>query len=97
MDCFSAFSFDSSSIITFFIVLQNDDVKVYDYRSDYWRTVSVSNDIAVRHGWRNTKLLKAYSRGLGNLTASLSYPGGADDKKEVIILSLRLSCRSILF
>lgn len=97
MDCFCAFSFDSSSIITFFIVLQNDDVKVYDYRSDYWRTVSVSNDIAVRHGWRNTKLLKAYSPGLGNLTASLSYPGGADDKKKVIILSLRLSCRSILF
>ncbi|XP_039691001.1 nuclear pore complex protein GP210 isoform X3 [Medicago truncatula] len=62
----------------------NDDVKVYDYRSDYWRTVSVSNDIAVRHGWRNTKLLKAYSPGLGNLTASLSYPGGADDKKEII-------------
>jgi nuclear pore complex protein Nup210 len=40
-------------------VLQNDDVNVYDYRWDYWRTVSVSNDIAVKHGWRNTKLLKA--------------------------------------
>jgi nuclear pore complex protein Nup210 len=67
-------------------VLQNDDVNVYDYRSDYWRTVSVSNDIAVKHGWRNTKLLKAYSQGIGNLTASVSYPGGADDRKEVIIL-----------
>jgi nuclear pore complex protein Nup210 len=65
-------------------VLQNDDVNVYDYRSDYWRTVSVSNDIAVKHGWRNTKLLKAYSQGIGNLTASVSYPGGADDRKEVI-------------
>ncbi|KAK2365493.1 nuclear pore complex protein GP210 [Trifolium repens] len=65
-------------------ITENDDVNVYDYRSDYWRTVLVSNDIAVKHGWRNTKLLKAYSQGIGNLTASVSYPGGADDRKEVI-------------
>ncbi|XP_027187547.1 nuclear pore complex protein GP210 isoform X1 [Cicer arietinum] len=65
-------------------ITENDDVKVYDYQSDYWKTVWVSNDIAVKHGWRNTKILKAYSPGLGNLTASVSYPGGADDKKEII-------------
>lgn len=77
-------------------MLQNDDVKVYDYQSDYWKTVWVSNDIAVKHGWRNTKILKAYSPGLGNLTASVSYPGGADDKKEVIVLSLMLFYRGYL-
>ncbi|MCH85883.1 nuclear pore membrane glycoprotein 210-like, partial [Trifolium medium] len=75
------------SLIAFCIVVQNDDVNVYDYRSDYWRTVPVSNDIAVKHGWRNTKLLKAYSQGHGNLTASVSYPGGADDKKEIITVA----------
>jgi len=68
--------------------LQNDDVKVYDNDSGHWKTFWVSNDIAVKHGWRNSKILKAYSPGLEKLTASLSYPGGADDKKEVIILSL---------
>lgn len=65
-------------------MLQNDVVKVDDYRSDYWRTVPVSNDIALKHGWRNTKILKAYSPGLGNLAASVNYLGGADDKKKVI-------------
>lgn len=79
--------FDGFPLIAFFIVLQKDDVKVYDDQSDYWRTSWVSNDIALKHGWRNSKILEAYSPGLGKLTASLSYPGGADDRKEVIILS----------
>ncbi|BAU00962.1 hypothetical protein VIGAN_11010600 [Vigna angularis var. angularis] len=66
-------------------ITENDDVKVYDNDSDqYWKTFFVSNDIAVKHGWRNSKILEAYSPGLGKLTASLSYPGGADDKKEII-------------
>ena len=73
---------------TFIFALQNDDVKIYDNDSDqYWKTFWVSNDIAVKHGWRNSKILEAYSPGLGKLTASLSYPGGADDKKEVIVVS----------
>ncbi|KAI5404961.1 hypothetical protein KIW84_051933 [Lathyrus oleraceus] len=42
------------------------------------------NDIALKHGWRNTKILKAYSPGLGNLAASVNYLGGANDKKETI-------------
>ncbi|XP_058778625.1 nuclear pore complex protein GP210 isoform X1 [Vicia villosa] len=65
-------------------ITENDDVKVDDYWSDYWRTVPVSNDIALKHGWRNTKILKAYSPGLGNLAASVNYLGGADDKKKTI-------------
>lgn len=79
------------------MALQNDDIKVYDDQLDYWETVLVSNDIAIEHSWRNTKILKAYSPGLGKLTASVSYPNGADDKKEVMILSLRLSYRIIFF
>nr|KYP54850.1 hypothetical protein KK1_001050 [Cajanus cajan] len=65
-------------------ITENDDVMVYDNASDHLRTFGVSNDIAVKHGWRNSKILKAYSPGLGKLTASLSYPSGADDKKEII-------------
>ncbi|XP_027357563.1 nuclear pore complex protein GP210 isoform X2 [Abrus precatorius] len=65
-------------------ITENDNVKVYDTESNYWKTIWVSNDIAVKHGWRNSKILKAYSPGLGKLTASLSYPSGADDKKKVI-------------
>ncbi|KAH1248383.1 Nuclear pore complex protein [Glycine max] len=65
-------------------ITENDDVKVYDNDSGHWKTFWVSNDIAVKHGWRNSKILKAYSPGLEKLTASLSYPGGADDKKEII-------------
>ncbi|KAI5401451.1 hypothetical protein KIW84_066063 [Lathyrus oleraceus] len=38
------------------------------------------NDISLKHGWRNTKILKAYSPGLGNLAASVNYLGGANDK-----------------
>ncbi|KAL2335736.1 hypothetical protein Fmac_016949 [Flemingia macrophylla] len=65
-------------------ITENDDVNVYDNASDHLRTFSVSNDVAVKHGWRNSKILKAYSPGLGKLTVSLSYPSGAGDKKEII-------------
>lgn len=89
MNCL-CFSFDCFPLITFIVALQNDDIKVYDDQLDYWKTVWVSNDIAVKHGWRNSKILKAYSPGLGKLSASVSYPVGSDDKKEVIILFLNL-------
>ncbi|KAF7801531.1 nuclear pore complex protein GP210 isoform X1 [Senna tora] len=66
-------------------ITENDDVKVYDDQSDYWRTFWVSNStVAVKLGWRNSKVLKAYSAGLGKLTASLSYHVGHVDRKEVI-------------
>ncbi|XP_019442522.1 PREDICTED: nuclear pore complex protein GP210 [Lupinus angustifolius] len=65
-------------------ITENDDVKVHDNQSDYWKTFWVSNDIALKHGWWNSKILKAYSPGLGKLTASLSYPVGADEKKEIM-------------
>ncbi|XP_054801518.1 nuclear pore complex protein GP210 [Prosopis cineraria] len=65
-------------------ITENDDVKIYDDQSDYGKTFWVLNGIAVEHGWRNSKVLKAYSPGLGKLTASLSYLNGHVDSKEVI-------------
>ena len=71
----------------FLLALQNDDVKLYDNQSDFWKTFGISNSIAVNHGWRNSKVLEASSPGLGKLTASLSYPSGHVDRKEVMIPS----------
>ncbi|XP_061357530.1 nuclear pore complex protein GP210 isoform X2 [Gastrolobium bilobum] len=79
-------------------ITEKDDVKVYDNQSDYWKTFWVSNDIAVKHGWRNSKILKAYSPGIGKLTASLSYPVGEDDKKEIIkVVQEVMVCDQIKF
>jgi hypothetical protein len=66
--------------------LQSDDVKLYDNQSDYWRTFLVSDDIAVKHGWRNSRILKASSQGLGKLMASLTYFTGDQETKEVLAL-----------
>lgn len=74
-----------------FHALQSDDVKLYDNQSEYWRTFMVSDDIAVKHGWGNSRILKATSQGLGKLTASLAYHSGYQEKKEV------LPCISLLF
>ncbi|KAK7361365.1 hypothetical protein VNO77_03419 [Canavalia gladiata] len=63
-------------------ITENDNVKIDDNESDYWKAVWISNDIVVKHGWWNSQILKAYSP--GKLIASLSYLGGADDKKEMI-------------
>lgn len=43
------------------------------------------NDLLLKHGWRNSRILKATSQGLGKLTASLTYFSGLHDTKEVQI------------
>lgn len=58
---------------------QSDNVKVHDNQSD-WRTFTLSDE----HGWRNSRILKATSQGLGKLTASLSYFSGYQETKEVL-------------
>ncbi|KAI4350639.1 hypothetical protein L6164_005077 [Bauhinia variegata] len=65
-------------------ITERDDLKIFDSQSNHWKSFWVSEDIAVKHGWRNSKILKSYSPGLGKLTASLSYSGGHNDTKEVI-------------
>jgi len=40
----------------------------------------------VEHGWRNSRILKAATPGLGKLTASLAYFGGSPGSKEVSVI-----------
>jgi hypothetical protein len=56
----------------------------------------VSDDIAVKHGWGNSRILKATSQGLGKLTASLTYLSGHQEKKEVLPCISSLFCAFIL-
>lgn len=79
---FSLFSWLFSTQ-TSFPALQNDDVEFYDNQSGYWKIVPVLEPIASRYGWRNSRILKATSEGMGKLTASLVYYNGHHDIKEV--------------
>ena len=45
----------------------------------------VSDDIMAERGWRNSRILKAATPGLGKLTASLAYSGGSPGSKEVSV------------
>lgn len=60
-----------------------DDIKLYGDDSDYWKIVSLPDDLSSEYGWRNSRILKAISPGLGELTASLTYFNGHHDSKEV--------------
>ncbi|KAK9225059.1 hypothetical protein WN943_010100 [Citrus x changshan-huyou] len=66
-------------------ITESDDIKLSDNQSECWRTFSMPNDLVLKHGWRNSRILKATSQGLGKLTASLTYFSGLHDTKEVQI------------
>ncbi|OMO59291.1 Bacterial Ig-like, group 2 [Corchorus capsularis] len=65
-------------------ITESDDVELYDNQSGHWKIVPVLAPIASRYGWRNSRILKATSEGLGKLTASLVYYKGHHDTKEVL-------------
>lgn len=67
-------------------MMQNDDVNIYDDQSDHGNLFWILND-SVKHGLKNFKVLKAQTPGLEKLTASLSYPYGNLDRKEVMSIS----------
>lgn len=70
---------------SFFCQLQSDDIKLSNNQSDYWRLFPVSDDIAIKHGWLNSMILKATSQGQDKLIASLTYFSGLNETKEVMI------------
>lgn len=41
------------------------------------------DDLSSEYGWRNSRILKAISPGLGELTAALTYFNGHQNSKEV--------------
>ncbi|KAF2594703.1 hypothetical protein F2Q70_00043684 [Brassica cretica] len=61
-----------------------DDIKLYGEETDYWKIVSVPDDLSSEYGWRNSRILKAISPGLGELTAALTYFNGHQNSKEVL-------------
>ncbi|KAL5860539.1 hypothetical protein ACOSQ4_001835 [Xanthoceras sorbifolium] len=65
-------------------ITENDDFKLFDNQSEYWKTFLVLDDIMLKHGWRNSRVLKATSQGMGNLSASLTYFSGFQDTKEAL-------------
>ncbi|KAJ7974628.1 Nuclear pore complex protein [Quillaja saponaria] len=78
-------------------ITESEDVKVYD-QSEYWETFLVPNHIALKHGWRNSRILKAYASGLGKLTASLTYSGGLHETKEVLKVEQEITvCDQVKF
>lgn len=65
-------------------ITENDDVKLHDDHSEYWNMFPVSDSIAFKHEWWNSRILKATSFGLGKLTATLRYSTGHYETKEVL-------------
>ncbi|GAV68566.1 RRM_1 domain-containing protein/Big_2 domain-containing protein [Cephalotus follicularis] len=65
-------------------ITENDDIKLNDNQSEFWKTLMVPDDIVAKQGWRYSRILKATSQGLGELTASLTYFSGNYDTKEVL-------------
>lgn len=65
-------------------ITESDDIKLQYNDSLEWDTFMVPNDVAIRHGWRNSRLIKATSQGLGSVSASLAYHSGNVKTTEVL-------------
>ncbi|KAI3985657.1 hypothetical protein MKX01_033940 [Papaver californicum] len=65
-------------------ITERDDVKLQYNDSVHWTSFVVPESIAVKHGWRNSRILKATFQGLGRLTASLTYHTGHSETTEVL-------------
>ncbi|KAA8548147.1 hypothetical protein F0562_004591 [Nyssa sinensis] len=77
---------------------KSDDVKLHDNESNYWNTFPVSDSIDVKHGWWNSRILKATSCGLGKLTATLTYSSGHGEAKEVLkVVQEVMVCNQVMF
>ncbi|XP_050223905.1 nuclear pore complex protein GP210 [Mercurialis annua] len=65
-------------------ITESDDLKLHDEQSDHWTTFMLSEDVEANYGWKNYRILRATSPGLGELTASLTYSVRHQGEKEVI-------------
>ncbi|ESQ46942.1 hypothetical protein EUTSA_v10027618mg [Eutrema salsugineum] len=79
-------------------ITETDDIKLYGDSSDYWKIVSLPDDLSSEYGWRNSRILKAVSPGLGELTATLTYFNGDQDSKEVLkVVQEIMVCEKVQF
>ncbi|XP_068664790.1 nuclear pore complex protein GP210 isoform X3 [Aristolochia californica] len=65
-------------------ITKNNDVRLLFNHPALWDTAMVPEEACVKHGWRNSRLIKPTSEGLGSLTAKLSYKKGNTEKLEVL-------------
>ncbi|XP_026442426.1 nuclear pore complex protein GP210-like isoform X1 [Papaver somniferum] len=65
-------------------ITERDDVKLQYNDSVHWTSFVVPESIAVKHGWHNSRILKATSQGLGRLAANLTYHTGHTETTEVL-------------
>ncbi|CBI34863.3 unnamed protein product, partial [Vitis vinifera] len=79
-------------------ITESDEVSLQYNQSIYWKAFLVSDRIAVKHDWWNSRILKMTSEGLGNLTASLSYFSGQPGRKEVLkVVQEVMVCEKVKF
>ncbi|KAJ4827574.1 hypothetical protein Tsubulata_004795 [Turnera subulata] len=64
-------------------ITESDDLNLNEDRSQYWNTFLPSEDILAKHGWRNSRILRATYPGVGKVIASLAYFGGQQNMKVV--------------
>lgn len=70
-----------------FLHLQSDDLKLHHEQSKYWTIFMLSEEIVVKNGWRNSRILRTNSLGLGKITASLTYFSVQQERKKVRLYS----------
>ncbi|WCJ21095.1 Nuclear pore complex protein GP210 [Euphorbia peplus] len=79
-------------------ITEADDLKLHDKPYERGTTFTLSNDVEVNYGWRNARLLRATSQGLGELMTSLTYLCGQHDTKEVIeVVQEIITCNQVKF
>ncbi|KAK1318726.1 hypothetical protein QJS10_CPB04g01397 [Acorus calamus] len=79
------------------LITENDDLKWEYNMSKYWDAFLVSSDIAARHGWQRSIFLKPVSPGHGNLTATLTYPNGNQQRDILKVVQDIVICSQVKF
>ncbi|CAD5333574.1 unnamed protein product [Arabidopsis thaliana] len=79
-------------------ITETDDIKLYGKDSDYWKIVSLPDELSSEYGQRNSRILNAISPGLGELTSTLTYFSGHQESKEVlkVVQEIRV-CEKVQF
>ncbi|KAL1216051.1 Nuclear pore complex protein [Cardamine amara subsp. amara] len=79
-------------------ITETDDIKLYGNDSDYWKIFLLPDDFSSEYDRRNSRILKAISPGLGDLTATLTYFNGHQDSKEVLkVVQEIMVCEKVQF
>ncbi|EOA18977.1 hypothetical protein CARUB_v10007615mg [Capsella rubella] len=79
-------------------ITETDDIKLHGSDSDYWKILSLPDELPSEYGQRNSRILNAISPGLGELTATLTYFNGHEDSKEVLkVVQEIMVCERVQF